>query len=77
MQTLLHYRTKQLSSTIIYNISVVFLRFGVVPVDVFTTREAAEEVLKTHDLETCTRPKLAATKLFSCNYKGHWLCSVR
>ncbi|KAH0899561.1 hypothetical protein HID58_049129, partial [Brassica napus] len=57
--------------------SVVFLRFGVVPVDVFTTREAAEEVLKTHDLETCTRPKLAATKLFSCNYKGHWLCSVR
>lgn len=47
----------------------MFLRFGVVPVDVFTTREAAEEVLKTHDLETCTRPKLSATKLFSYNYK--------
>lgn len=49
--------------------SVMFLRFGVVPVVVFSTREAAEEVLKTHDLETCTRPKLSATRLFSYNYK--------
>ncbi|CAF2090320.1 cytochrome P450 71B21 [Brassica rapa] len=48
---------------------VMFLRFGVVPVVVFSTKEAAEEVLKTHDLETCTRPKLSATKLFSYNYK--------
>ena len=48
---------------------VMFLRFGVVPVVVFSTKEAAKEVLKTHDLETCTRPKLSATKLFSYNYK--------
>ncbi|CAA7061631.1 unnamed protein product [Microthlaspi erraticum] len=48
---------------------VMFLRFGVVPVVVFSTREGAEEVLKTHDLETCTRPKLTATRLFSYNYK--------
>ncbi|CAL9248608.1 unnamed protein product, partial [Arabidopsis halleri] len=39
---------------------VMFLHFGVVPVVVVSTREAAEEVLKTHDLETCTRPKLTA-----------------
>ncbi|CAA7061634.1 unnamed protein product [Microthlaspi erraticum] len=49
---------------------VMFLRFGVVPVVVFSTREGAEEVLKTHDLETCSRAKLTATRLFSYNYKS-------
>ncbi|KAL9294819.1 Cytochrome P450 71B31 [Arabidopsis thaliana] len=48
---------------------VMLLRFGVVPVVVFSSKEAAKEVLKTHDLETCTRPKLVANGLFSRNFK--------
>ncbi|CAA7061630.1 unnamed protein product [Microthlaspi erraticum] len=31
---------------------VMFIRFGVVPVVVLSTKEAAEEVLKTHDLSS-------------------------
>ncbi|KAG7628336.1 Cytochrome P450 [Arabidopsis thaliana x Arabidopsis arenosa] len=30
---------------------------------------SAKEVLKTHDLETCTRPKMVTTGLFSYNFK--------
>nr|Q9LXM3.2 RecName: Full=Cytochrome P450 71B38 [Arabidopsis thaliana] len=48
---------------------VVLLRLGVVPVIVVSSKEGAEEVLKTHDLETCTRPKTAATGLFTYNFK--------
>ncbi|ESQ45159.1 hypothetical protein EUTSA_v10010313mg [Eutrema salsugineum] len=48
---------------------VMLLHFGVVPVVVFSSREAAKEVLRTHDLETCGRPKLVTTKLFSYNFK--------
>nr|VDD57231.1 unnamed protein product [Brassica oleracea] len=48
---------------------VMLLRFGVVPVVVLSSKEAAKEVLKTHDLETCSRPKLAGLKLFSYNFK--------
>nr|QWK52369.1 cytochrome P450 71B8 [Isatis tinctoria] len=48
---------------------VMLLRFGVVPVVVFSSKEAAKEVLKTHDLQTCSRPKLVATKLFTYNFK--------
>ncbi|KAG7628339.1 Cytochrome P450 [Arabidopsis thaliana x Arabidopsis arenosa] len=47
----------------------MLLRFGVVPVVVFSSKEAAKEVLKTHDLDTCTRPKLVANGLFSRNFK--------
>ncbi|XP_019102328.1 PREDICTED: cytochrome P450 71B8-like isoform X2 [Camelina sativa] len=47
----------------------MLLRFGVVPMAVFSSKEAAKEVLKTHDLETCTRPKLVANGLFSRNFK--------
>ena len=47
----------------------MLLRFGVVPVVVLSSKEAAKEVLKTHDLETCSRPKLAGLKLFSYNFK--------
>ncbi|CAN7060849.1 unnamed protein product [Brassica oleracea var. botrytis] len=48
---------------------VMLLRFGVVPVVVLSSKEAAKEILKTHDLETCSRPKLAGLKLFSYNFK--------
>ncbi|XP_010431317.2 PREDICTED: LOW QUALITY PROTEIN: cytochrome P450 71B31-like [Camelina sativa] len=48
---------------------VMLLRFGVVPMAVFSSKEAAKEVLKTHDLETCTRPKLVANGLFTHNFK--------
>ncbi|KFK34580.1 hypothetical protein AALP_AA5G164300 [Arabis alpina] len=48
---------------------VMLLRFGVVPVVVLSSKEAAKEVLKTHDLETCTRPKLVETGLFTYNFK--------
>ncbi|XP_020881893.1 cytochrome P450 71B8 [Arabidopsis lyrata subsp. lyrata] len=48
---------------------VMLLHFGVVPVVVFSSKETAKEVLKTHDLETCTRPKLVANGLFSRNFK--------
>ncbi|KAF8091765.1 hypothetical protein N665_0436s0028 [Sinapis alba] len=48
---------------------VMLLRFGVVPVVVISSKEAAKEVLKTHDLETCSRPKLVATGLFTYNFK--------
>ncbi|ESQ45161.1 hypothetical protein EUTSA_v10010512mg [Eutrema salsugineum] len=44
---------------------MMLLHFGVVPVVVFSSREAA----RTHDLETCGRPKLVTTKLFSYNFK--------
>ncbi|KAL0714306.1 hypothetical protein Bca4012_021285 [Brassica carinata] len=36
---------------------------------VFSSKEAAKEVLKTHDLETCNRPKLVANGLFTHNFK--------
>ncbi|CAH8267381.1 unnamed protein product [Arabidopsis lyrata] len=48
---------------------VVLLHFGVVPVIVVSSKEGAEEVLKTHDLETCSRPKTAAVGLFTYNFK--------
>ncbi|EOA25121.1 hypothetical protein CARUB_v10018429mg [Capsella rubella] len=48
---------------------VMLLRFGVVPMAVFSSKEAAKEVLKTHDLATCDRPKLVANGLFTHNFK--------
>ncbi|KAL1195396.1 Cytochrome P450 71B31 [Cardamine amara subsp. amara] len=48
---------------------VMLLRFGVVPMVVFSSKEAAKEVLKTNDLDTCTRPKLVANGLFSRSFK--------
>ncbi|RID46984.1 hypothetical protein BRARA_I03618 [Brassica rapa] len=48
---------------------VMSLRFGVVPVVVVSSKEGAEEVLKTHDLETCSRPKTVGTGLFTYNFK--------
>ncbi|XP_024013622.1 cytochrome P450 71B5 isoform X3 [Eutrema salsugineum] len=48
---------------------VMLLRFGVVPVIIVSSKEGAEEVLKTHDLETCSRPKTVGTGLFTYNFK--------
>ncbi|CAD5333179.1 unnamed protein product [Arabidopsis thaliana] len=48
---------------------VMLLRFGVVPMVVISSKEAAKEVLKSRDLETCSRPKLVANGLFTRNFK--------
>lgn len=48
---------------------VMVLRLGFTPVVVISSSEAAEEVLKTKDLETCSRPKLMATDKLSYNFK--------
>nr|QWK52393.1 cytochrome P450 71B29 [Isatis tinctoria] len=48
---------------------VILLRFGFVPVVVISSKEAAEEVLKIHDLECCSRPETAGTRKISYNFK--------
>uniref|UniRef100_M4E8T4 Cytochrome P450 n=1 Tax=Brassica campestris TaxID=3711 RepID=M4E8T4_BRACM len=48
---------------------VMLLHFGFVPVVVVSSREAAEEVLRTHDLDCCSRPKLVGTRLLSRDFK--------
>jgi len=48
---------------------VMLLHFGVVPVIIVSSKEGAEEVLKTHDLETCSRPKTVGSGLFTYNFK--------
>nr|QWK52250.1 cytochrome P450 71B4-4 [Isatis tinctoria] len=48
---------------------VMLLRLGVVRVVVISSSKAAEEVLKTHDLECCTRPVTNASRVFSRNGK--------
>ncbi|VYS45917.1 unnamed protein product [Arabidopsis thaliana] len=48
---------------------IVFLRYGFVPVVVISSKEAAEEVLKTHDLECCSRPETVGTRAISYNFK--------
>uniref|UniRef100_A0A1J3IM95 Cytochrome P450 71B2 n=1 Tax=Noccaea caerulescens TaxID=107243 RepID=A0A1J3IM95_NOCCA len=47
----------------------MLLRLGFVPTVVVSSREAAEEVLKTNDLETCSRPKLVGTNKISYGCK--------
>ncbi|KAL1201024.1 Cytochrome P450 71B4 [Cardamine amara subsp. amara] len=49
--------------------SVMHLRLGFLPMVVISSSEAAEEVLKTHDLECCTRPITISTRVFSRNGK--------
>ncbi|KAJ4888321.1 Cytochrome P450 71B4 [Raphanus sativus] len=46
---------------------VILLRLGVLRMVVISSSEAAEEVLKTHDLECCTRPVTLASTVFSRN----------
>ncbi|CAA0383731.1 unnamed protein product [Arabidopsis thaliana] len=48
---------------------VMLLHFGFVPITVVSSREAAEEVLRTHDLDCCSRPKLVGTRLLSRDFK--------
>ena len=36
---------------------------------IVSSKEGAEEVLKTHDLETCSRPKTVGSGLFTYNFK--------
>uniref|UniRef100_A0A1J3IU67 Cytochrome P450 71B4 n=1 Tax=Noccaea caerulescens TaxID=107243 RepID=A0A1J3IU67_NOCCA len=48
---------------------VMLLRLGFLPVVVISSTEAAEQVLKTHDLECCTRPNTSASRVFSRNGK--------
>ncbi|KAL1216138.1 Cytochrome P450 71B28 [Cardamine amara subsp. amara] len=48
---------------------VVLLRYGFVPVVVISSKEAAEEVLKIHDLDCCSRPETVGTRAISYNFK--------
>lgn len=48
---------------------VMVLRLGFTQVVLVSSSEAAEEVLKTKDLETCSRPKLAGLGKLSYNHK--------
>ncbi|CAH8388214.1 unnamed protein product [Eruca vesicaria subsp. sativa] len=48
---------------------VMLLRLGSVPVVIITSSEAAEAVLKTHDLECCSRPKTLGTGKLSYGFK--------
>ncbi|XP_050231452.1 cytochrome P450 71B34-like [Mercurialis annua] len=47
---------------------VMLLRFGNIPVVIISSAEAAEHVLKTHDLQCCTRPPLSGTRKLSYNF---------
>ncbi|XP_013609726.1 PREDICTED: cytochrome P450 71B2-like [Brassica oleracea var. oleracea] len=48
---------------------VMLLRLGFVPVVVISSSEAAEAVLRTHDLECCSRPKTFGTRKLSYGFK--------
>uniref|UniRef100_A0A1J3J5K4 Cytochrome P450 71B7 n=1 Tax=Noccaea caerulescens TaxID=107243 RepID=A0A1J3J5K4_NOCCA len=48
---------------------VILLRLGFVPLVVISSKEAAEEALKTQDLECCSRPETVATRMISYNFK--------
>ncbi|KAJ9172304.1 hypothetical protein P3X46_015553 [Hevea brasiliensis] len=47
---------------------VMLLQLGRVPVLIVSSADAAKEVLKTHDINTCSRPLLAGTGKLSYNY---------
>ncbi|XP_048230353.1 cytochrome P450 71B36 [Ricinus communis] len=47
---------------------VMLLHFGGVPAVVISSAEAAEEVLKNHDLSCCSRPSLVGARRLSYNY---------
>ncbi|CAA7061626.1 unnamed protein product [Microthlaspi erraticum] len=48
---------------------VMLVHLGFVPVTIISSKEAAEEVLKTHDLDCCSRPNLVGTRLISHGFK--------
>ncbi|KAJ9146618.1 hypothetical protein P3X46_028857 [Hevea brasiliensis] len=47
---------------------VMLIQLGRVPTLIISSADAAKEVLKTHDLNTCSRPLLAGTGKLSYNY---------
>ncbi|EEF32358.1 cytochrome P450 71B36 [Ricinus communis] len=47
---------------------VMFLQYGAVPTVVISSAEAAEEVLKIHDIHCCSRPALAGAGKLSYNF---------
>lgn len=47
---------------------VIRLKLGSVSLVVVSSAETARQILKVHDIETCSRPKLLATGIFSYNY---------
>ncbi|KAL1199952.1 Cytochrome P450 71B25 [Cardamine amara subsp. amara] len=49
---------------------VMHLRLGFVPMVIISSKEAAEEALKTHDHECCTRPNTVAARVFSRDNKN-------
>ncbi|KAK8985410.1 hypothetical protein V6N11_068667 [Hibiscus sabdariffa] len=59
---------------------LLFLRFGFKPAIVVSTAKMAEEVLKTHDLDCCSRPSLRGTHRLTYNsidvafspYNSYW-----
>jgi cytochrome P450 len=59
---------------------VMFLNLGSVPNVVISSAESAEQVLKTHDLDCCSRPRMAGGAKFSYNrldmafspYSDYW-----
>ncbi|KAI3997581.1 hypothetical protein MKX01_029412, partial [Papaver californicum] len=53
---------------------VMLLQVGSVPTLVISSAEAAEQILKTLDLEFCTRPQFAGPKRLSYNYKDMAFC---
>ncbi|CAL9248612.1 unnamed protein product [Arabidopsis halleri] len=48
---------------------VMLLHLGFVPVTVISSKEAAEVVLRTHDLDCCSRPNLVGSRLISRGFK--------
>ncbi|KAI3870830.1 hypothetical protein MKW92_021589 [Papaver armeniacum] len=47
---------------------VMFIQYGRIPTVVISSTEAAEQVLKTHDIDFCNRLQLAGRKRMSYNY---------
>ncbi|KAI4373756.1 hypothetical protein MLD38_011840 [Melastoma candidum] len=48
--------------------TVMIVHLGRVPTVIISSKEAAREVLMTHDLDTCSRPRLAGPGRLSYNY---------
>nr|AFK73717.1 cytochrome P450 [Papaver somniferum] len=53
---------------------IMLLQLGSIPTLVITSAEAAEQVLKTHDLDFCNRPPLAGPKRLTYNYLDIIFC---